>query len=112
MQHGFRSSRSCETQHISIIQDRTSTHNNNQQTHYSIMDFAKAADKVIAIIRHIEQTLSWMSSLLSNKTRSELLNCENCLSEYVKFRSHKHADDNIISYKKINTHIWIIISQI
>ena len=45
-QHGFRSSRSCETQLISFIQDLARSADNNTQTDIIIMDFAKAFDKV------------------------------------------------------------------
>ena len=46
LQHGFRSSRSCETQLVSFIQDLAKSSDKNIQTDLIIMDFAKAFDKV------------------------------------------------------------------
>ena len=46
LEHKFRSSRSCETQLISFIQDLAQSLNKNIQTDIIIMDFAKAFDKV------------------------------------------------------------------
>ena len=42
LQHGFRSSRSCETQLISFVQDLAQSVNKNIQTDLIIMDFAKS----------------------------------------------------------------------
>ena len=44
LQHGFQSSRSCETQLISFVQDLAQSVNKNIQTDLIIMDFAKAID--------------------------------------------------------------------
>ena len=46
LQHGFRPSRSCETQLISFLQHISQSNNQNIQTDVVIMDFAKAFDKV------------------------------------------------------------------
>ena len=46
LQHGFRPSRSCETQLISFLQHFSQSNNQNIQTDVVIMDFAKAFDKV------------------------------------------------------------------
>ena len=46
LQHGFRPSRSCETQLISFLQHVSQSNNQNIQTDVVIMDFAKAFDKV------------------------------------------------------------------
>ena len=46
LQHGFRSSRSCETQLISFVQDLAQSADKKIQTDLIIMDFAKAFDKV------------------------------------------------------------------
>ena len=45
-QHGFCSSRSCETQLISFFQDLARSADSNTQTDIIIMDFIKAIDKV------------------------------------------------------------------
>jgi retron-type reverse transcriptase len=46
LQHGFRTSRSCETQLVSFIQELAKNNNHNIQTAIIVMDFAKAFDKV------------------------------------------------------------------
>jgi hypothetical protein len=46
LQHGFRSSRSCETQLTSFIQELAKNNNDKIQTDVIVMDFAKAFDKV------------------------------------------------------------------
>jgi len=46
LQHGFRTSRSCETQLVSFIQELAQNNNHNIQTDIIVMDFAKAFDKV------------------------------------------------------------------
>ena len=46
LQHGFRHSRSFETQLLSFVQKLTTNSDKNIQTDLIIMDFAKAFDKV------------------------------------------------------------------
>jgi hypothetical protein len=46
VQHGFRHSRSCETQLLSFVQEHTANSDKNIQTDLIIMDFAKAFDKL------------------------------------------------------------------
>ena len=46
LQHGFRSSRSYETQLVSFIQDLAKSSDKNIQTDLIIIDFAMAFDKV------------------------------------------------------------------
>ena len=46
LQHGFRSSRSCEAQLVSFIQDLAKSSDKNIQADLIIMNFAKAFDKV------------------------------------------------------------------
>jgi hypothetical protein len=46
LQHGFRHSRSCETQLLSFVQELAANSDKNIQTNLIIMDFAKAFDKV------------------------------------------------------------------
>ena len=45
LQHGFRSSRSCETQLVSFIQDLAKSPDKNIQTDLIILDFAKTFAK-------------------------------------------------------------------
>ena len=83
-QHGFRSSRSCETQLISLVQDLAQSVNKNIQTDLIIMDFAKTFDKVSH--RHLLYKLSyyginnnalhWISDFLSQCTQSVVLEGE------------------------------------
>ena len=46
LQHGFRSSRSCESKLLSFTDDVSKNLNNNRQTNILIMDLSKAFDKV------------------------------------------------------------------
>ena len=46
LQHGFRHSRSCETQLLSFVQQLAANSDKNIETDLIIMDFAKAFDKV------------------------------------------------------------------
>ena len=46
LQHGFRRSRSCETQLIEFIDDLASNLDEGQQVGVLVMDLAKAFDKV------------------------------------------------------------------
>jgi hypothetical protein len=46
LQHWFRTSRSCETQLVSFIQELAKNNNHNIQTYIIVMDFAKSFDKV------------------------------------------------------------------
>lgn len=83
-QHGFRSSRSCETQLTSFIQDLSKASNNNIQTDIIIMDFAKAFDKVSH--RHLLykisyygincNALNWVKDFLTNRTQNVVLEGE------------------------------------
>ena len=84
LQHGFRSSWSCETQLISFVQDLAQSVNKNIQTDLIIMDFAKAFDKVSH--RHLLYKLSyyginnnalhWISDFLNQRTQSVVLEGE------------------------------------
>lgn len=81
LQHGFRHSRSCETQLLSFIQELQSTNNSNAQTDLIIMDFAKAFDKVphrhlLYKLNHFGitgNTLNWISAFLSDRTQTVVL---------------------------------------
>ena len=84
LQHGFRHSRSCETQLLSFIQELASNSDNNTQTDLVIMDFAKAFDKVphqrLLYKLHFygiqNETLNWISAFLSNRTQTVVLDGE------------------------------------
>ena len=81
LQHGFRKSRSCESQLIDFIQELHHENNNNIQTDLIIMDFAKAFDKVphkrllyklnFYGIRH--NTLNWIQAFLTDRTQTVVL---------------------------------------
>ena len=81
LQHGFRHSRSCETQLLSFIQELHNTNTTNTQIDLIIMDFAKAFDKVSH--RHLiyklnyygisGNALTWISAFLSNRTQNVVL---------------------------------------
>ena len=80
-QHGFRQSRSCETQLISFIQELAANNNNNTQIYLIIMDFAKAFDKVphkrllykLNFYCIQNETLNWVYAFLNDKTRTVVL---------------------------------------
>ena len=46
LQHGFRSGRSCESQHITTLQDLGVSFNQKTQIDVAILDFSKAIDTV------------------------------------------------------------------
>ena len=76
LQHGFRTSRSCETQLVSFIQELAKNNNHNIQTDIIVMDFAKAFDKVphkrlLSKLNYygIEyNTLKWIEDCLTSHT--------------------------------------------
>ena len=84
LQHGFRHSRSCETQLLSFVQELAANSDKNIQTDLIIMDFAKAFDKVphqrllckLKFYGIKNETLSWISAFLSNRTQTVVLNGE------------------------------------
>ena len=84
LQHGFRRSRSCETQLIEFIDDLTSNLDKGQQVDILVMDFAKAFDKVChSILIHKLQHYgirgkinSWIEGWLSNRTQSVVIDGE------------------------------------
>ena len=93
LQHGFRSSRSCETQLISFIQNICQSLNKKIQTDIIIMDFAKAFDKVPH--KHLlyklnyyginNTTVNWISDFLGDRTQTVAL--EGIMSEKVPVTS-------------------------
>ena len=84
LQHGFRSSRSCETQQVSFIQDLAKSSDKNIQTDLIIMDFAKAFDKVSH--KHLMYKISyygincnafhWKKDFLTDRTQTVILEGE------------------------------------
>ena len=84
IQHGFRSRRSCETQLIQFTHDLVSNLSNGTQTDVLIMDFAKAFDKVDhprLLSKRMGygicgQTLAWITSFLSGRSQSVVLDGE------------------------------------
>jgi len=93
LQHGFRSSRSCETQLISFIQDLSQLNNKNKQTDIIIMDFAKAFDKVshkhhLYKLEYYGITCNahtWISDFLTQRTQTVVL--EGVMSDKVPVTS-------------------------
>ena len=84
LQHGFRSSRSCETQLISFIQELAKNNNSNIQTDVIVMDFAKAFDKVphkrlLYKLKYYgidDHTLKWIEDFLTLRTQTVLVDGE------------------------------------
>ena len=84
LQHGFRRSRSCETQLIEFIDDLTSNLDKGQRVDILVMDFAKAFDKVchsllIPKLQHYGirgKINSWIEGWLSNRTQSVVIDGE------------------------------------
>ncbi|KAK3087114.1 hypothetical protein FSP39_001879 [Pinctada imbricata] len=82
LQHGFRKSRSCETQLIDFIQELSTTNDKNIQTDLIIMDFAKAFDKVphqrllykLDFYGIEQNTLNWIKSFLTDRTQTVVIN--------------------------------------
>ncbi|KAK3102525.1 hypothetical protein FSP39_011953 [Pinctada imbricata] len=80
LQHGFRSSRSCETQLTSFIQELCSSNDKNIQTDVIVMDFAKAFDKVphkrllykLNFYGIRNNTLLWIQDFLSLRSQTIL----------------------------------------
>lgn len=93
LQHGFRSSRSCETQLVSFIQELSRNNNNNIQTDVIVMDFAKAFDKVphkrlLYKLKHYgidTNTLNWIEDFLTSRTQTVILDGE--ISEKIQVTS-------------------------
>ena len=84
LQHGFRSSRSCETQLISFIQKLAKKNYDKIQTDVIVMDFAKAFDKVphkrllykLKYYGADTNTLNWIEDFHTLRTQTVILNGE------------------------------------
>ena len=76
-QHGFRKSRSCESQLIRVIDDLAKNIDNGYQSDMIVLDFAKAFDKVnhkdlLKKVRHYgirNNIFNWLESFLTNRTQ-------------------------------------------
>jgi hypothetical protein len=81
LQHGFRTSRSCETQLVSFIQELAKNNNHNIQTDIIVMDFAKAFDKVphkrlLSKLNYYSieyNTLKWIEDFLTSRTQTVII---------------------------------------
>ena len=83
-QHGFRASRSCETQTLNFTQELTRGMASSQQYDVNVMDFSKAFHRVPhqRLLRKVShygingQALSWLSSFLDQRTQRVLVDGE------------------------------------
>jgi hypothetical protein len=84
LQHGFWSSKSCETQLISFIQELAKNNNDKIQTDVIVMDFVKAFDKVphkrllykLKYYGADTNTLNWIEDFLTLRTQTVILDGE------------------------------------
>jgi retron-type reverse transcriptase len=84
LQHGFRSSRSCETQLTSFIQELAKNNNDKIQTDVIVMDFAKAFDKdphkrLLYKLKYYgadTNILNWIEDFLTLRTQTVILDGE------------------------------------
>ena len=78
-QHGFRKSRSCETQLIMPVNDIGRSLNDGGQLYAALLDFSKAFDKVNhkkLCLKHEHydnrgESLNWIKNYLSNKNKAQ-----------------------------------------
>ena len=92
-QHGFRKSRSCETQLITLINDLAKSLNDASQSDAALLDFSKAFDKVnhrklCLKLEHygVRGNLQiWFRNYLSN--RSQKVMVEGKTSDYIPVTS-------------------------
>ena len=84
LQHVFRSSRWCDTQLTSFIQELAKNNNDTIQTDVIVMDFAKAFDKVphkrlLCKLKYYgadTNTLNWIKYFLTLRTQTVILDGE------------------------------------
>ena len=89
-QHGFRASRSCESQLLIIINDIAKSMNAGEQMDTILLDFSKAFDKVpyqrlLLKLRHYGirgNLLDWIEDFLSERTWC------NAYCAHLKYYSH------------------------
>ena len=75
LQHGFRETRSCETQIVSLIEDLACKTSQGKQTDLILLDFSKAFDKVnhSKLIMKLHSygirsaSLRWIQAFLGNR---------------------------------------------
>ena len=92
-QHGFRKSRSCETQLLDLTGELFETVENGQQADIVVLDFAKAFDKVShSLLTHKLSSYgvrgkvnAWIQSFLEDRKQAVLVNGEK--SDMVAVRS-------------------------
>ena len=80
LQHGFRHYRSCETQLLSFVQELAANSDKNIQTDLIIMDFDKVPhQRLLYKLKFYgikNQTLTWISAFLLNRTQTVVLDGE------------------------------------
>ena len=77
VQHGFRKSRSCETQLIKTVNDLAKSLNEGQQVDSILLDFRKALDvvchrKLLLKLHHCGfrgKNFKWIENFLKNRTQ-------------------------------------------
>ena len=83
-QHGFRQSRSCETQLVITINDFAESLNRNEQTDVIFLDFSKAFDKVsrqhlFHKLHHYGirgDLLTWIKGFVSNRVQQVVVDSQ------------------------------------
>ncbi len=93
VQHGFRSSHSCESQLLVTVDDLLRLRDKKVQIDMAILDFSKAFDtvphdKLLNKLDHYginNNIKTWISSFLKNRVQRVLV--EGCFSEYVDVES-------------------------
>ena len=81
VQHGFRKSRSCETQLITPVNDIAKSPNDGGQLDAALLDFSKAFDKInhrklCLKLEHYGirgELLNWIKNYLSNRTQKVIV---------------------------------------
>lgn len=84
LQHGFREKRSCETQLVMLVEDRTRGASVGKQTDLILLDFSKAFDKVnhSKLLWKLHsygirgRVLSWIKAFLGNRSQRVVIDGE------------------------------------